>query len=105
MASTINILANAMYEVLCASSDPARKEMRQACFNYMSLGGIYSSGLMSIFFSLNPCPWSLVFHFFALAIYGVLCLLRPFPSPKRLWIGARLMLVCIFYGVECFVSF
>ncbi|KAF3434584.1 hypothetical protein FNV43_RR21669 [Rhamnella rubrinervis] len=93
LASTINILSNALYKVCCASSDPARKEMRRALFDYMSLGGICSSGVMSILAGLNPCPWSLVFHFFALAIYGVMCLLLPFPSLKRLWIGSRLMLV------------
>ncbi|KAJ7958296.1 Squalene monooxygenase [Quillaja saponaria] len=42
-------------------------------------------------FRTNPRPLSLVLHFFAVAIYCVGRLLIPFPSPKRMWIGARLI--------------
>uniref|UniRef100_A0A5B7BM03 Squalene monooxygenase n=1 Tax=Davidia involucrata TaxID=16924 RepID=A0A5B7BM03_DAVIN len=91
LASTINTLAGALYKVFCASPDQARKEMSQACFNYMSLGGVCSEGLAALLSGLNPCPLSLILHFFAMAIYGVGCLLLPFPSPKSLWIGARLI--------------
>ncbi|XP_058006215.1 squalene epoxidase 3 isoform X2 [Hevea brasiliensis] len=38
VASTINTLAGALYKVFSASPDQARKEMRQACFDYLSLG-------------------------------------------------------------------
>ncbi|XP_044510076.1 squalene monooxygenase SE2-like isoform X3 [Mangifera indica] len=91
VASTINTLAGALYKVFCASPDEARKEMREACFNYLSLGGIYSSGPVSLLSGLNPRPLSLVFHFFAVAIYAVGRLLLPFPSPHRIWIGARII--------------
>ncbi|XP_004501491.1 squalene monooxygenase SE1-like [Cicer arietinum] len=91
VASTINTLAGALYKVFCASPDPARKEMRQACFDYLSLGGLFSEGPVSLLSGLNPRPLSLVLHFFAVAIYGVGRLLLPFPSPKRLWIGIRLI--------------
>ncbi|KAH9694918.1 Squalene monooxygenase [Citrus sinensis] len=64
VASTINTLAGALHKVFSTSSDPAREEMRQACFEYLRLG---------------------------VAVYGVGRLLIPFPSPKRLWIGARLI--------------
>lgn len=94
MASTINTLAGALYKVFRASPDQARKEMRQACFDYLSLGGIFSDGPISLLSGLNPKPLILVLHFFAVAIYGVGRLLLPFPSPKRLWIGARLISVC-----------
>lgn len=93
MASTINTLAGALYKVFCASPDPARKEMRQACFDYLSLGGVFSDGPIALLSGLNPRPLSLVLHFFAVAIYGVGRLLIPFPSPKRMWIGARLISV------------
>lgn len=93
VASTINTLAGALYKVFCASPDPARKEMRQACFDYLSLGGLFSEGPVSLLSGLNPRPLSLVLHFFAVAIYGVGRLLLPFPSPKRLWIGIRLISV------------
>lgn len=91
VASTINTLAGALYKVFRASPDQARKEMRQACFDYLSLGGIFSNGPISLLSGLNPKPLSLVLHFFAVAIYGVGRLLLPFPSPARLWIGARLI--------------
>ncbi|KAJ7946871.1 putative Squalene monooxygenase [Quillaja saponaria] len=64
VASTINTLAGAFYKVFCASPDPAREELRQACFDYLSLGGVFSSGLMALLSGLNPRPLSLVLHFF-----------------------------------------
>ncbi|XP_031404562.1 squalene monooxygenase SE1-like isoform X2 [Punica granatum] len=91
VASTINTLAGALYKVFCASPDPARKEMRQACFDYLSLGGVFSNGPIALLSGLNPRPLSLVLHFFAVAIYGVGRLMLPFPSPKRIWTGARLI--------------
>ncbi|KAL6531730.1 Squalene epoxidase 1 [Orobanche minor] len=91
VASTINTLAGALYKVFCASSDPARKEMREACFDYLSLGGIFSNGPVALLSGLNPRPLSLFLHFFAVAIYGVGRLLLPFPSPRRVWLGARLL--------------
>ncbi|RDX66123.1 hypothetical protein CR513_55144 [Mucuna pruriens] len=91
VASTINTLAGALYKVFCASPDQARKEMRQACFDYLSLGGLFSEGPVSLLSGLNPRPLSLVLHFFAVAIFGVGRLLLPFPSPRRIWIGARLI--------------
>lgn len=91
VASTINTLAGALYKVFSSSPDQARKEMRQACFDYLSLGGVFSMGPISLLSGLNPRPLSLVAHFFAVAVYGVGRLLLPFPSPKRVWIGARLI--------------
>ncbi|KAI5325136.1 hypothetical protein L3X38_034210 [Prunus dulcis] len=92
VASTINTLAGALYKVFSASPDEARKEMRQACFDYLSLGGTCSTGPVALLSGLNPHPLSLVLHFFGVAVYGVGRLLLPFPSPKRIWIGARLIL-------------
>lgn len=92
VASTINTLAGALYKVFCASPDEAQKEMRQACFDYLGLGGVFSNGPVSLLSGLNPRPLILVVHFFAVAVYGVGRLLVPFPSPKRLWLGVRLLL-------------
>ncbi|PWA84635.1 FAD/NAD(P)-binding oxidoreductase family protein [Artemisia annua] len=91
VSSTINTLAGALYKVFCASPDPARQEMRSACFDYLSLGGMCAEGPISLLSGLNPRPLVLFLHFFAVAIYGVGRLLIPFPSPKRLWLGARLI--------------
>ncbi|KAK7368874.1 hypothetical protein VNO80_10906 [Phaseolus coccineus] len=96
VASTINTLAGALYKVFCASPDPGRKEMQQACFDYLSLGGVFSNGPIALLSGLNPRPLSLVLHLFAVAIYGVGRLLIPFTSPKRMWIGARLISVNAF---------
>lgn len=108
MAATINTLAGALYRVFCASPDQARKEMRQACFDYLSLGGLFSEGPVSLLSGLNPRPLSLVLHFFAVAVFGVGRLLLPFPSPKRIWMGARLLSVSImilsFFLFQFFVS-
>jgi hypothetical protein len=93
VASTINTLAGALYKVFCASPDLAMKEMRQACFDYLSLGGVFSSGPIALLSGLNPRPMSLVAHFFAVAIYGVGRLLIPFPSFEKLWLGTRLLRV------------
>lgn len=93
VASTINTLAGALYKVFCSSPDQARNEMRQACFDYLSIGGFFSNGPVALLSGLNPRPLSLVLHFFSVAIYGVGRLLLPFPSPKRAWLGARLITV------------
>ncbi|KAF2294292.1 hypothetical protein GH714_008939 [Hevea brasiliensis] len=71
MASTINTLAGALYKVFSASTDIARNEMRQACFDYLSLGGVFSNGPIALLSGLNPRPLNLVLHFFAVAIYGL----------------------------------
>lgn len=44
VASTINTLAGALYKVFSSSPDQARNEMRQACFDYLSLGGYSQVG-------------------------------------------------------------
>ncbi|XP_047311379.1 squalene monooxygenase SE1-like [Impatiens glandulifera] len=91
VASTINTLAGALYKVFCAHPDQARKEIREACFDYLSLGGECAAGPIALLSGLNPQPLSLVLHFFAVAVYGIGRLLVPFPSPKRLWMGARII--------------
>lgn len=91
VASTINTLAGALYKVFSASPDQARIELRQACFDYLSLGGVFSTGPVSLLSGLNPKPMTLVLHFFSVAIFGVGRLLLPYPSPKRTWLGARLI--------------
>ncbi|XP_076952614.1 squalene epoxidase 3-like [Bidens hawaiensis] len=92
VASTINTLAGALYKVFSASPNEARKEMREACFDYLSLGGACSTGPVGLLSGLNPSPIGLVIHFFAVAVYGFGRLLLPLPTPKRLWIGVRLIM-------------
>lgn len=95
MASTINTLAGALYKVFSSTTDDeARNELRQACFDYLSLGGIFSYGPVSLLSGLNPNPFTLILHFFAVAIYGVGRLLLPVPSLNRSYLGFRLISVC-----------
>lgn len=92
VASTINTLAGALYKVFTASDDQARTELRQACFDYLCLGGVFSNGPVALLSGLNPKPLTLITHFFAVAIYGVGRVLFPVPSPKRAYIGAKMIM-------------
>ncbi|KAL2322420.1 hypothetical protein Fmac_026799 [Flemingia macrophylla] len=94
MASTINTLSDALYKVISVSSNE-EKELRQASFDYLSLGRFFSSGYMSLLSGLNPSPLSLVLYLSAIVFFGVGRLLLPFPSLERMRIGARLVL-CAF---------
>nr|UTE10692.1 squalene epoxidase [Calotropis procera] len=91
VASTINTLAGALYKVFSATNDQARNELCQACFDYLSLGGIFAYGPISLLSGLNPQPLNLIMHFFAVAIYGVGRLLFPVPSLKRMFLGCQLI--------------
>ncbi|PPD86353.1 hypothetical protein GOBAR_DD16710 [Gossypium barbadense] len=93
MSSTINILANVLQKVFSASSNPAMENLQQTFLEYLRLGGVFSYGISAMFSGLRPRPLSLAFHFFSIALYGVGRLLLPFPSPKRLWDGAKLLWV------------
>uniref|UniRef100_A0A6N2LLZ0 Squalene monooxygenase n=1 Tax=Salix viminalis TaxID=40686 RepID=A0A6N2LLZ0_SALVM len=71
-AFAINTLASTLHTVFSSSDeDPARKEMKEAFFNYLSRGGVFSDGLMDLMSGLNPDPLSLVFHCFAMLAYAV----------------------------------
>lgn len=91
LSGTINTLANALYKVFCYTGERAHEEMRGACFDYLRLGGMYSSGPVSLLSGLNPRPSVLVMHFFMVAIYGVGRLLRPRPSCRALWMSVLLL--------------
>lgn len=67
-------------QVFCYNGSAAHEEMRQACFDYLRLGGWYSAGPVSLLSGLNPRPSVLVMHFFAVAIFGVGRLLLPRPT-------------------------
>ncbi|XP_010417041.1 PREDICTED: squalene epoxidase 2, mitochondrial-like isoform X1 [Camelina sativa] len=92
VASTINTLAEALYKVFLASSNEAKTELREACFDYLTLGGVCSSGPVALLSGLNPSPLSLVLHFFAVAIYAVGRLMLPCPTIKSVRLGARIIL-------------
>lgn len=83
LSSTINILANALYAVFCATEDPALVDMRSACFSYLCAGGRRSYDPIAMLGGIKPYPLLLIVHFFAVAIYGCFITLFPFPTPAR----------------------
>lgn len=83
MSTTINILANALYTLFCAKEDPALKEMRSACVDYLSRGGRMTNDPIRMLGGLKPQRYLLLAHFFAVALYGCGKALLPFPTPSR----------------------
>ncbi|CAM6089300.1 unnamed protein product [Calypogeia fissa] len=67
--------------------DEAMKEIRQACFDYLSLGGVFSSSPVALLSGLNPQRLSLLTHFFAVVLFGVGRLMLPFPSLRGMGIN------------------
>lgn len=99
LAFTINVFAGAIHKVISApddtgaSADELKEVMRQACFSYLSLGGVFSTGPLAMASGISPYPMLLVLHLVFLAVYGALCILLPFPSRKRLWLAVRYLWV------------
>lgn len=90
-ALTINTLANALYAVFCSSGDSSMEEMRQACFEYLKLGGGYARGPIALLSGLDPNPLNLVSHFFSVAVFGVGRLMVPLPTPERIFKGGNIL--------------
>lgn len=84
LSATINILANALYTLFCAK-DTALRDMRDACYDYITSGGRMTYDPMGMLGGLKPCRFLLVTHFFAVALLGCGRALRPFPTPSRVY--------------------
>lgn len=70
-AGTINVLACALHGVFSTpNGDKTRYLLRQACFDYLALGGVYSAGPIGLLSGLTPKPLVLTTHFFLVALYG-----------------------------------
>ncbi|EGC31901.1 hypothetical protein DICPUDRAFT_49927 [Dictyostelium purpureum] len=80
LAATLNVLAGALYKVFSASNE----HLRKACLGYLDLGGEFSAGPVALLSGLKPKPQVLAMHFFAVAFYGVLKNILPFPTPARI---------------------
>ncbi|EJU03928.1 SE-domain-containing protein [Dacryopinax primogenitus] len=80
LASTINILSLALYDLFGASS-PELATLRQACFDYFLLGGECIRGPVGLLSGLEPRPALLFYHFFAVALYAVWRVLTRPASP------------------------
>jgi len=83
LASTINILAAALYSVFSAADDPSLPEMREACFQYFKMGGACVAGPMGLLGGITPNPSLLTYHFFSVAFVAVGRQLWPVPTPGK----------------------
>lgn len=72
LASTINILAQALYRVFGqSSSDPiVSRAIREACFGYFHLGGECVNGPISLLSGVVESPWTLLYHYARVGLYG-----------------------------------
>uniref|UniRef100_A0A671MGW7 Squalene monooxygenase n=1 Tax=Sinocyclocheilus anshuiensis TaxID=1608454 RepID=A0A671MGW7_9TELE len=66
----VNVLAQALYE-LFAATDSKLHQLRKACFHYFKLGGECISGPIGLLSVLSPKPFTLISHFFAVALYAI----------------------------------
>ncbi|KAM3570632.1 hypothetical protein VYU27_007302 [Nannochloropsis oceanica] len=80
-AATINVLANALHAVFSTpDGDLTRKDLRDACFDYLSIGGYCAGGPINLLSGLTPRPSILAMHFFLVAFHGVGKYVWPFPT-------------------------
>ena len=76
--ATINILADALYKIMC------HKDLSTAVFEYLSRGEIYSATPVSMLAAVSRKRNLLIWHFFKIAWYGSRKVLLPFPTFGRL---------------------
>jgi squalene monooxygenase len=83
--ASINILADALYRVM---SD---KDLKEACYSYLQMGGKKSSVPLSLLAAVNRNNRKLLQHFFAVAMHGVRRILLPLPSPANIGRSYRML--------------
>lgn len=92
-ASTINILANALYAIFApGDDDPMRSYMKKSVFSYFKLGGICATGPVSLLSGITQSYHVLLTHFFSVAIVGCFyeCF-NPLPTPRAIWTSIKLL--------------
>jgi squalene monooxygenase len=97
-ASTINILSIALYRVFsCPPTDNGtRARLRDACIDYLALGGPFAAGPIGLLSGLSPRPSILIMHFFAVAVHAIVHTLFPFPTLQRMRRGYDLLhIACV----------
>ncbi|KAJ1925548.1 Squalene epoxidase [Tieghemiomyces parasiticus] len=102
-SSAINILAQALYALFSARDDPDLKVLREACFDYFRLGGTCITTPMGLLGGVFSSPLLLMYHFFAVVLYGMFCFLMTSAGPVAfvmnlgragsvLWMGCKVFL-------------
>lgn len=102
-AGTINVLANALHRVFSTPTkdDGTRSTLRDACFDYMNMGGAFAAGPIGLLAGLTPTTWVLALHFFAVALYAVGFVLRGTGSCAQLGFAARAVRAWNMLRVAC----
>ena len=75
LASTINVLAQALYSLFAADDDKL-KVLQEGCFRYFQLGGECVNGPVGFLSGVSRKPAMLFLHFFAVAFYAILLQFR-----------------------------
>ncbi|KAK7058664.1 Squalene epoxidase [Paramarasmius palmivorus] len=70
LASTVNILSVALYD-LFGADDELLGVLRVGCFKYFERGGECIGGPVRLLSAITPSPMLLLYHFFAVAFYSV----------------------------------